>query len=241
MNKKTVVVLLLLSCFVEPTHTYIYVIYIYIYIYTYTITRFINKRKEHGIYCTNYLSHSTKDLHYFINKNLFSNYIFSFFLSFFSLIHYNQILCSLLYRSYIILHTHSQRREMIQFCINSTEDKRMRKTMTTSYLCCFLLFFVTPTNTQARDPFWQEKREVRIVHCTYDTIQYITEEVHYFIAKSILIMPISFSFFLFSLYFKTIRRQLTCDCFLLFHFTSYSTTQKQEIHQQVKRKRRSRL
>ena len=59
-------------------------------------------------------------------------------------------------------------------------------------------------------------------------------------------MSISFSFFLsFFLsflfhYFKIILRQTPCDCFilLLFNFTSYSTTQKHEIHQQVKKEGR---
>ena len=89
--KKKIVVILLLSCFVKPTHINIY---IYIYIQSHNLsTR--EKRKEGGIDCKKYLSQSTKDLHYFIDKNVSSNYIFSFFPFF--LFHYN----------HVILHRHT--------------------------------------------------------------------------------------------------------------------------------------
>ena len=63
----------------------------------------------------------------FIDKNMFFNYIYSFFFSFFSLFYYNHIILR------------EQRIERTRYCTHSTVYKRRRRTVTL-YYCYFLLF-----------------------------------------------------------------------------------------------------
>ena len=170
-------------------------------------------------------------MHYFINTNLFSNYTVSFLYFFLFSPYYNQIFCSFLYVSYYTrthAHTHTHTH-------THTEEKRpailpdQHKTRGggghRSCIISFLFWSNPPTPTHQHIEIHFDKRKGRIIHRTY--YNYITEEAHYFVTKSILIMPISFSFFLSFLFysFKIIQRQTPCDFFLLllFHFTSYST------------------
>ena len=104
-------------------------------------------------------------------------------------------------------------------------------TTTKSNLYCFL-FLSSPPPKHIEIHF--DKRKGRIIHRMYYTIHtrggtLICRKIYSYHAL----------FFLLFHYFKIIRRQPTSDCFIcvLFHYASYSTTQRHEIHQQVKKRR----
>ena len=116
------------------------------------------------------------DSHYIISTNLFPNYI-SFVRFFLFSPHYNQILCSL----FCIYHiTHNIRQE------NEEHDNGIVLVMFPSSFC--------HTHHQIEIDFG--KRKGSIIHCTYYTLH--SRGCTLFVAKSIPIMSISFSFSFFS-------------------------------------------